>query len=77
MKYTFYRCFTRLRSVHRSPKMYMPKDIYNGLQPSWVKMGITMRCLARCVEGPATEPTFICPAPACVPERTAHIEDTN
>ena len=25
MKYTFYRCFTRLLSVHGSPKMYVPE----------------------------------------------------
>lgn len=63
-------CSQKPQNVHVKGHLQWP-------QPSWVKTGSMMRCLARGVEGPATEPTFICPAPACVPERTAHIEDTN
>ena len=76
MKYTFYRCFTLLLSVHGSPKYMCQRDTYNGLQPSWVRMGFMMRRPAQC-EGPATAPTFVCLALTGTPARTAHIKDAN
>lgn len=76
MKYTFYRCFTLLLSVHGSPKCMCQRDTYNGLQPGWVRMGFMMRRLARC-EGPATAPTFVCLALTGTPAGTAHIKDAS
>lgn len=73
MKYTFYRCFTRLLSVHRSPKTYVPKGhLQQALPSGWG--GHLMRRPAARGKGPSTGPIPTCPALACVlelPQRKA------
>lgn len=77
MKYTFYRCFTHSLSVHRSPKMYVPKGHLQWTSTEQGEEGLIMRCLAMCVKGLFTELTFICLMPVHVLDTTAQITNSN
>lgn len=62
MKYTFYRCFTLFLSVHRSPKMCMPKGHSYGLQwGGWRREeGNGSKVCALHRKGQSAEPTSAC-----------------
>lgn len=74
MKYTFYRCFTSLLSVHRSPKVSEPKRHLQWIQASWVRRGI-MRSLSS-VGAPASEPPTYPPALDSCPSWEQQIRGT-